>query len=253
MQRVDIDHLRADLQAMKLANKKASEFIAKKPEASKEEIEQVTISGLLEYKPFNANIRNFDVEKIQAKELAKDEHLPQDIIDRITNLDELGREIKSFNEANREIIQAHLKYPRKTIGSDDAVLLGDKIDDIKTKDTSEIVEELDNSIDSLEIEKEDFSKFLIDSGAKEKTPVDSSIDDITPTQDVDMLTKAINKQNFMKELEKRVYNQPPLKSISQDAKLDYKRFEKMFTTFQGGKRELSAIVPQYTKKAFTKE
>ena len=52
MQRVDINSLKADLKAMKEANKKASEFIQKKPEATKEDIDQITISGLLEYKPY---------------------------------------------------------------------------------------------------------------------------------------------------------------------------------------------------------
>ena len=164
-------------------------------------------------------VRDFDIEKIQAKDLAKDEHLPQEIIDRITNLDQLGREIKSFNESNREIIQAHLKYPRKTIGSDDAVLLGDEVENLKPKDTPEIVEVPIEKTDELEIEKEDFSKFLIDSGAKQ----DNKITVSTDVQNVDMLSKALNKQNFMSELENRVYNQPPLEKISQDAKLDYKR------------------------------
>ena len=230
MQKVDIESLRADLRAMKEVNKKAEEYIKTKPEATKEEIEQVTISGILEHKPFNQG-RNFDVEKVQAKELAHQNGMPEDIVERINNFDELGREIKSFSEANKEIFNAHKINP-PVKNSDDVLIKPDPVHE--------------------EIEKEDFKQFLSDAGVKDVSDID--VGDIPQTPiNTDMMSQAMNKQKFMSELELRVYNEPPLAQISQDDKMLYKQYEKMFTTFQGGKSELSKIIPQYTQKAFTQE
>ncbi len=245
MQRVDIDRLKQSLEDLKSVTKQAEDFIIKNPEASKEQIEEVVISGLIEHKKTFSG-RDFDVEKVQAKELAKQNGMPEDIIGRINNFDELGRELKSFSDANKEVFNAHkINPPAKN--SDDVLVHPESIK--QEVETTQAVS-IQKDAAALEIEKEDFKQFLVDAG--EKTPVQKE-DGIIEVPASDMMSQAMNKQKFMSELELRVYNEPPLAQISQDDKMLYKQYEKMFTTFQGGKSELSKIIPQYTQKAFTQE
>jgi uncharacterized protein YuzE len=107
MQKIDIESLRDELRAIKEADLQTKEYIKQNPTASKEEIEQVSIDGLLEYKPFkDTSIRDYDTERVQAKELAKAEGMSDDAVDRIENFDQLTRELKSFKESKIELDNA---------------------------------------------------------------------------------------------------------------------------------------------------
>lgn len=244
MQQVDINTLRAELKAMKEATKKAEDFIKENPAASKDEIEQVTISGLLEYKPFQVNIRDFDIERLQAKELAKQEGMPQDRIDRINNFDELGREIKDFKMEINEITMAHRKNPPAKNNED--VLLKENVNDLKPQEPSsskindnEPQNDLTTTNEPQNITKSD--KFtVIDALKIPEVKVSKWIGGKTSGEKT-----FSKKEEYFKQTSKTTDYTVNISDVDFDKY--YKTAMSMMPTFQGAKKEMGTVTPQILK------
>jgi len=218
-QRVDIDAIKKDIQLMQDISAQTVKETAKSDqpvEAMKEMLEY----KLLEYKPdISFKSRNFDRERLQAKALGVKEGMGPEHIERIENFDDFSRELKELKSEINERVIAHRKNP--PAGSSDDVLLGeDKVRDL----SSEASTPVDDVIAPAENTASKSGEF--------------DLDEILSQDYSDKSVVEASLKETGAELNERAAEQ-------------YKRFSSMFGTFQGGKKEMSLIAPQYIDKTFT--
>jgi hypothetical protein len=136
IQRVDIAALREELQAVKnIAQQSFEQLKEIEKQTGKstnaKQVEDVTISGLLEYKATkDPSMRDFDVERVHAKELAKQEGMDESRVSRINSFDDLGRELRDFKLESNEKAIGNAKNPSLASVSDDAIININKAGDM---------------------------------------------------------------------------------------------------------------------------
>jgi len=237
---VDTKQFKEDIAKAKLTSKELVR--ASKNDLNQKEVQELSLAGFIQHKPdIDSGVRNFDTEKIQVKELAAKEGLDEITIQRINNFDEFFRELKNFKQANKEVLTAEIKNP-SPVGYEEKV--GNEILQVAEPEVKTFVDET-KVLDELNANQEDFKSFL---QKNELKPLQEGEIEAPQT----MLEKAMARQNFDKDLVGRIYNEPT-NVLSSEAKELYKPYKDMFTTFQGGKHQMSQIVPQYLDTVYTKE
>lgn len=263
LQRVDIEALRADLKA---ANEIAQQTMQKLKEvetttgkpSTPQQVEEVTISGLLEYKATrDPSVRDFEIERLHAKELAKSEGMGEDRIARVNNFDDLGREIKDFKLERNEITMAHRRNPPPK-GSEDAYKAMDEVLSANTQEKKSVEQIHDDmSVENVvqgEEELDLISKARADSSA---TPRDVERTLKVPVVKIEKWLKPnqISASGMYSQKEQSLKNMKSntdveIKFSDVDFNKYYKLANGMMPTFQGAKKEMGTIVPQIVKSIF---
>lgn len=256
MQRVDISSLKADLQAYKKAQEQTIQAINKFEEstgreATREEIEQITIDGLIEYKPQkDISVRDFDIEKIQAKKLAEAEGMDDIRIARINSFDDLTREIKDFKMEINEITMAHRKNPPPKNSN---ALLKDNIEESK-KEEYETSHKYDE-----DLPKEQNSD-LVQKALNSTTTIPRDVEKALKIPKIKfnkwLKPNQISASGMYQQKEQSLRALKPNLELEvgfSDSEFDkyYKLADSMMSTFQGAKKEMGTTVPQIVKSIFS--